>query len=367
VIKVLHIIWKANFGGIEKVVYQLAEQQQKSDKIKSAVLILRPEGEYLERFISASFPLFCLNFKSGKWTPPAQLRKLRETAKEFDLIHLHSFNPWVFFALVFSQKKLFYSEHGNFGFGRRLSLLDKLILKIRTYGINHFASGVSYNSNFTKRYAEDQLGYAKGNNRKVVYNGVAQAPKQEKESKNLDTEDRPFLVGTWSRFAEVKRIDRLIKAFNEFQKNKKTSLLLIGDGPTISNLKSLCKCLKITNQVKFLGYMEKPEEVIDSIDICVFPSRGESFGLVAIEALQFGKPTVVFKDGGGLAEIIEPISEKDIVKDVDALTARLEECYLLWQGAELNTKENIDMRIARAKNFSIQGMSAHLEEIYLNC
>jgi glycosyltransferase involved in cell wall biosynthesis len=55
-------------------------------------------------------------------------------------------------------------------------------------------------------------------------------------------------------------------------------------------------------------------------DIFVAPSRFESFGLIAIEAMRFGKP-VIAAQTGGLAEIVEPGSTGELfpADDIDAL------------------------------------------------
>ena len=44
--KVLHIIWNAKFGGIEKIVFELAEEQLNSSEVVPAVLISKEEGEF---------------------------------------------------------------------------------------------------------------------------------------------------------------------------------------------------------------------------------------------------------------------------------------------------------------------------------
>ena len=359
----LHIIWKANFGGIEKLVYELANEQHTSENIEVAVLILKDGGEYLERFQSASFKLYNLNFKSGNWASFTQLSQLSKIINDFDLIHLHSFNPWVFFSIVKSGKIIVYTEHGNFGFGRKAKNFDQLLYKLRRFGINRFAKAITYNSNFTKKYAEDYLGYSKGNFRKVVYNGVKNTSEKAIKLAELDQE---FVVGTWSRFAGFKRIDRLIKAFAQFQKGRNTKLLLIGDGVLKAELKQLCKKVLIEDKVVFTNYVEQPKQYISQMQVTVFPSEQEPFGLVSVEALQYGKQTIVFSDGGGLVEIINPISTRNVVESVSGLVDRLEECYLLWQKGELDNYEEINKRKARAADFTIGRMNSQLEEIYLS-
>jgi len=62
----------------------------------------------------------------------------------------------------------------------------------------------------------------------------------------------------------------------------------------------------IGNKVYFAGYMRGREvqKMYKAADISVFPSTYEPFGIVALEAMLAGVPTVV-SDTGGLNEIIE--------------------------------------------------------------
>ena len=55
--------------------------------------------------------------------------------------------------------------------------------------------------------------------------------------------------------------------------------------------------------VHFAGYQENIPEVMRAFDIFVMPSRQETFGLVAIEAMAMECP-IVISSGGSAAEIV---------------------------------------------------------------
>ena len=90
-------------------------------------------------------------------------------------------------------------------------------------------------------------------------------------------------------------------------------------------MKSLSKSLGIEEKVNFTGYVmnEKVHEVHKTLDIEVYPSLLESFGVSAVEALACGNPVIVsrvgglqylFKDGEAgfivSAKEVSPITEK---------------------------------------------------------
>jgi len=101
------------------------------------------------------------------------------------------------------------------------------------------------------------------------------------------------------RLEKRKGVDYLIKSYRRVEKKMKdTRLIIVGDGPEKARLKTMAKGLK---NVVFEGYIDekvKPR-YYSSADICVFPALyGESFGVVLIEAMASGKPTIVFANEG---------------------------------------------------------------------
>lgn len=95
-----------------------------------------------------------------------------------------------------------------------------------------------------------------------------------------------------------KGLDLLIEAFSKIAKEVKLNLLIAGNGNP-SDMKILRKMIKINNlkdRVKLLGRVEgtKKESLIRNSQFLVMPSRFETQGLVALEAIAFNKPLIVF-------------------------------------------------------------------------
>ncbi len=74
----------------------------------------------------------------------------------------------------------------------------------------------------------------------------------------------------------------------------------------IDELKAQANYLGISNKVYFTGQLSYKElcKMYKVADVSVFPSTYEPFGVVAIESMLAGTPTVV-SDVGGLNEIVE--------------------------------------------------------------
>lgn len=364
----IHLIWNAKFGGIEKLVFQLAEEQNKRGRIQAGVLMAQGQGEFLEKFQQGNFKLHLLNQKSGFSWSFSNHKEVRQLFKEYDILHFHFFSPILLFLANRSNKKIMYTEHGNFGFGRKKKKSDKLLHLLKTRFLNRGSIAITYNSNFTRLHAEKVYGLRNHKNASVVYNGIpehgpndsiAKIDELKKLEKIKESLSGKFVVGTSSRFAGFKRIDRLISAFAKLDKHDNISLLLIGDGALMQDFQAQVKELNIEKSVVFTGYVEEILSFQNLIDVCVFPSESEPFGLVAVEALSIGKPTIVYQNGGGLVEIIEGISKNDVVKNDVELLNRID-CYRNSK----QTEEDRDKRMEYAKRFSIGAMANELMMIY---
>lgn len=369
--KVLHIIWNAKFGGIEKLVYELAEEQLYSKKVEPTVVIAKQEGEFVEKFQKSDFPTIFLDFAKGLDFNPTNFKKARKLFKEFDVLHFHFFNPILALVAYGTKKSIVYTEHGNFGFGRKEKKFERFLNLLKKKFLEHSRVSITYNSNFTRKYAETHLGLEQHSKSYVITNGInlndyfdkKNKEPQQKEFDQLKKQlQGKFVVGTSSRFAGFKRIDRLIKAFHMLPKDSKTVLLLVGDGILMPELRKQAEALNLQNQVIFTGFVDKVRHYQALMDVCVFASELEPFGLVAVETLSLGKPTIVFKNGGGLVEIVNGVNKDDVVSDINHLVRRIE----YYRDNKALLEELKEKRITYSKSFSISSVAESLEPIYYN-
>ena len=104
-----------------------------------------------------------------------------------------------------------------------------------------------------------------------------------------------------SNFRPVKNIRSLIKIFSKVSQNHNCKFNLIGEGPELDVAKSMSEELKIKN-IHFLGNTNEVEKELCHSDIFVLPSKAESFGLAALEAMA-SKNAIVSSNVGGLPEL----------------------------------------------------------------
>jgi len=105
-----------------------------------------------------------------------------------------------------------------------------------------------------------------------------------------------------SNFRKVNRIPDIIKIFHAIQMEIPSKLMMVGDGPEKEKAEQLCQELGILDKVIFFGNSNEIDKILCQTDLFLLPSKTESFGLVALEAMACGVP-VISSNAGGLPEV----------------------------------------------------------------
>lgn len=114
-------------------------------------------------------------------------------------------------------------------------------------------------------------------------------------------------IGIVKAMEDVYGVDILIDAFtNLYNDNNNLRLLLVGDGSKLKHYKLWVDGIGLEKAIRFTGRKEVEELPLyfSVMDICVFPSRMESFGVAILEASACGKP-VIGSNIGGIPEVIK--------------------------------------------------------------
>lgn len=120
----------------------------------------------------------------------------------------------------------------------------------------------------------------------------------------MDNEKIILYVG---RLVYEKGVQHLISAMSKILENYHDAKLVIaGKGGMLDELRAQANYMGLANKVYFTGYLnsKQVQKMYKCADVAVFPSTYEPFGIVALEAMLAGVPTVV-SDVGGLNEIVE--------------------------------------------------------------
>ena len=169
-----------------------------------------------------------------------------------------------------------------------------------------------------------------------------------------------------SNFRKVKRVQDVVKIFEKVNKQVPSKLFMIGDGPERLKAEQLCRKLGIAKHVRFLGKLKVIEKFLCIADVFVLPSKTESFGLVALEAMA-SKVAVISTNSGGLPEV-NIDGETGYLSDVGDVKKMANDTIALLKDTEkLNQFKN--NALAHAKTFDLPNILPQYEAVYqeLSC
>ena len=152
---------------------------------------------------------------------------------------------------------------------------------------------------FESRYsAHGMLGQRPGDDLRWIVNpnGIAlDLPLREEAPAARDD----LHVGVFGMLRAEKGQDLVIRAISSLRHSgRRVVLQLYGDGPEREALQVLAEDLGIDAAVVFHGDVADALSAMRAMDLIVVPSRFESFGYAAVEALAQGIPTIAARVGG---------------------------------------------------------------------
>lgn len=145
--------------------------------------------------------------------------------------------------------------------------------------------------------------------------------------RGMMAEDNERIITHISNMREVKQIPDVIKIFYNIQKELPARLMLVGEGPEKEGAELLTEELGISDKVVFFGNSFEIDRILCFSDLFLLPSRTESFGLAALEAMASGVP-VISTNTGGLPEVNVDgysgyLSDVNAVKDMSSNAVKI--------------------------------------------
>ena len=152
-------------------------------------------------------------------------------------------------------------------------------------------------------------------------------------------EDCTIVLFVASLFLKEKGIMELLKTIKiVMQVSKSVLFVFVGGGKNKDAMVDFCLREKLTNYVKFAGYLSGEEigQILNSSDIFVLPSYNEGLPLVVLEAMSAGLP-IISTSVGAIPEIIENGENGFLVKKKNH-TAIADKIILLLKNKEIRRK-----------------------------
>jgi N-acetyl-alpha-D-glucosaminyl L-malate synthase BshA len=164
-----------------------------------------------------------------------------------------------------------------------------------------------------------------------------------------------------SNFRPVKRVSDVVRIFARVREQMPCKLLFVGEGPERLFTQQLVKELKLKDDVYFLGEVDHIEQILRCADLFLLPSEQESFGLVALEAMNCGVPVIGARIGGVPEVVVH--GETGYLFPVGETSAMAEAALQLLKDEETLGHFSAQAR-TRAQSFDIERIMPEWESFY---
>ncbi|MGY6766144.1 glycosyltransferase family 1 protein [Faecalibacterium prausnitzii] len=315
-IRVLHVFFKMDRGGAETMIMNLYRHIDRSKLQFDFIVHSKEKGAYdneIEKFGGKIY--YIPKYKGINHFEYKRLwnRFLGEHS-EYKIIHGHlnsTASIYLKIAKKFGLVTIAHSHNTSAGsgiYGVLKNILQDPIKYVADYlfacskeaGNWLFGKGVYKKNNFylLKNAIDTE---------QFVFNKSIRMEKR----KQLKIEDK-FVVGHIGRFHAQKNHVFLIDIFKEVYARKSNAvLLLVGDGDLRSKIEDKINKLGLSNRVIFTGVRKDIPDLLQAMDVFLFPSLYEGLGVVTIEAQASGLPCIVsdaVPNEAFITELIQPIS-----------------------------------------------------------
>lgn len=170
--------------------------------------------------------------------------------------------------------------------------------------------------------------------------------------------DNDLLLGQVGRLSFQKNQEFSIKILSILKrKGIKSRLLLVGEGELLDALKTLAVTENVCDDVLFIGRVSDVHFYVQAMDLFLFPSRWEGFGLVGVEAQGVGTPVIASTAVPQEMKLTDDVTYLPL-DDVDKWVDKILEV------SSLPRKNNVEK--IREQGYDINQTAEDIRKLYIN-
>lgn len=186
---------------------------------------------------------------------------------------------------------------------------------------------------------------------------IFKADVRKRMRKELDVENK-FVIGHVGRFFYPKNHEYMIDIFSEVHKLLNSAvLLLIGSGDLQEHIKEKVQKLGLEESVRFLGIRSDVADLMQAMDLFLFPSIHEGLPVALVEAQASGLHCVVSKNVTTEIALTDLIDYVDLNEPSDAWARKI----LIYNN--LYERKNTRNQIVTA-GYDIENAANRIENFY---
>lgn len=332
-IKILMVMGSTNMGGTQMFVLNLLRNIDLSRfQIDFVINFEERENGIGQKLREKGCQIYMLPyFKVYNYYSFVKAWKQFLREHQYDIVHGHSTNSASIYLNIAKKAGCITIAHCH-STGFRGNKVEQLLKGFYIKNIRHAAD---YWFACSKTAAEHL--YGKGYDEYEHYYDIPNAINAEKYQYNeivakrirqdLGVRDDELLCGHIGSFTAPKNHAFLLEVFNEvLQIKPNAKLICCGSGPLMPQIREKVIEMEIEDKVIFPGVVHNCNEYLMAMDVFIFPSIFEGFGIALLEAEATGLPIVmsdVIPDDIDITDCVHRLSLNDSAKVWAELVCRL--------------------------------------------
>jgi glycosyltransferase involved in cell wall biosynthesis len=360
--KVIHLITTIAMGGAEKQLLILAREQILQG-LEVEIFYLKGIPELKEQFETIGAKVNSSLANQSFFSQVRKFRRLQHNDNFFT--HTHLPQAELVAALSCKKKSFVISRHNFERFWPKKprfisTILSKYVSSraVHVVAISLAIKDYLLSSNEVPKNLKITVVYYGFNNQRIASNNMNQINDTELNN----TSD--FKIGTIGRLVPGKNYQTLLSALAQVCKvNPRVKLFIVGDGVSKNELLKYAQNLNLTENIIWLGRTAHIYEFLQKIDLFVFPSLGEGFGLVLLEAMLASKP-IIAANNSAIPEVLGA-SYSGLFPTINSKI--LSQKILEVVGDSLKSRNLVDEYSKQIQLFSSKEMAGKILKIYTEC
>lgn len=317
--KIIHLVSGNDIGGAKTHLITLLTELSKTIEI---LFVCLERGPSYDAAIKSGINVISLDQK-GRYDLSI-LEKLKKIVKDgrYDILHCHGARANFIAIKIKKYIKIPISTtiHSDYKHDFDHNFVKKMLFtRINEKSLKKFDYYFTVTENFKKSFIDSGFSEKKI---KIIYNGLSpdtfdKTLQKEKAFEDLRIEEdfiidksspnkKNIIIGLAARLHPIKGVDVFLDSINQLKESniKNFRVLIAGSGTEEEKYKKYVIDNKLSEYVKFLGFIDNMNEFYEICDINVLSSFSESFPYSLLEGGLKGKTTVASRVGG-IPEMIE--------------------------------------------------------------
>lgn len=296
--KILELVPNLNIGGAQKVAVDISIELAKRGHKVFLVSLFAPKNNHLTDALQESnVQVLGLNKKPGP--DFSMILKLFKILNKLNVDVIHTHTDALKYSLL--PKLIFRKIVGIHTIHTKPSFENR--------GVKKYISKIAYTlCNFTpvviaKAMMDEFKSVHPKINAEYIINGI-ELPKVSAKIIEKQKNKKPQFINV-AGMRPAKNQKMLIDVFSQLCAHyPDVELIMVGDGPLLSNLKKITNTMKLSKNIRFLGYRKDVLNLLYNSHLFCLTSTREGVPLSVIEAMATGN-VVIASNVGGIPDLID--------------------------------------------------------------